>query len=458
LRTFVAANADTGHYTPALVVENPFTMTLTAVLTQTLPISATLLDAGIGMRSGDSLAWHDIIPPGETHLFTYTIAYSGTVGTQAQLPTPQLLMRDEATGAVELFDTEGGQFTVLGPLRTRTEPPTQLVLNASNTVPVTVTNTLTTTAASGDLVLALTDPDGSETEVGRASMNVGPSATSVLTVTATPPTVGDYMLAVAVDYGTQGQETFAWQPVHVDVVAVTVITPTQTIVGNATPVAIYGAGFTSGLSARLGDTDLQSVQVIDGTTMTADVPTVLPPGTYTLTMMSGVDPVGELTYAFKVLNPTPRVDGVVPSEMDTVAPAVLTISGGDFADQPGPPWVKLGSRFLTDVGYISSTSITATVPAGFPTGVYTLTVSNDGPDRPLVSLTNAVTVTGMAGALCAYNGSSDLTIGTIQALANRWRARPGDETYHQLADLDRNNVINIRDIQFAARQWGTTCP
>jgi len=75
---------------------------------------------------------------------------------------------------------------------------------------------------------------------------------------------------------------------------------------------------------------------------------------------------------------------VAPNDLDTL----IMITGTGFT---AVPTVTLGSTLLDDVGWVSSTTLTATVPWGLGAGVYTLTVTN--PDGSMGSLTNAFTVT-----------------------------------------------------------------
>jgi hypothetical protein len=73
-----------------------------------------------------------------------------------------------------------------------------------------------------------------------------------------------------------------------------------------------------------------------------------------------------------------------PNDLDTP----LVITGTDFA---AIPTVTLGSMVLEDVGWVSSATLTATVPWGMDPGVYTMTVAN--PDGITGTLPNAFTVT-----------------------------------------------------------------
>ena len=61
------------------------------------------------------------------------------------------------------------------------------------------------------------------------------------------------------------------------------------------------------------------------------------------------------------------------NDLDTT----VTITGGDFATGGGtPPAVPLGATALTNVTFVSATTLTATVPWGMDPGTYDLTVTN----------------------------------------------------------------------------------
>jgi len=127
------------------------------------------------------------------------------------------------------------------------------------------------------------------------------------------------------------------------------------------------------------------------------------------------------------------VDPVVaPNDLDTL----IMITGTGFT---AVPTVTLGSTLLDDVGWVSSTTLTATVPWGLDAGVYTLTVTN--PDGGMGSLPNAFTVTqgiGVWNASELYGGNIDqiiinpLTPTTLYATANDvglFRSTDGGESW-----------------------------
>ena len=85
---------------------------------------------------------------------------------------------------------------------------------------------------------------------------------------------------------------------------------------------------------------------------------------------------------------TPSVTEVYPASAPNDLDAVTVITGSEFT---AVPTVTLGGITLVDIGWVSTTSLTATVPWGLDPGVYTLTVIN--PDGAVGSLSSAFTVT-----------------------------------------------------------------
>ena len=84
----------------------------------------------------------------------------------------------------------------------------------------------------------------------------------------------------------------------------------------------------------------------------------------------------------------PTVSQVHPSTASNDMDTTVVITGTGFVEVPT---VTLGSTQLDEVGWVSTTRLTATVPWGMFTGTYSLTVTNPGGDA--ASLADAFTVT-----------------------------------------------------------------
>lgn len=103
-------------------------------------------------------------------------------------------------------------------------------------------------------------------------------------------------------------------------------------------------------------------------------------------------------------NDPPTLTAISPTEAYNWQPTTVTITGTGFFTITGTgsifPTAYLGNVSLVDVAFVNSTTLTATVPADLPGGVYTLTVTN--PDGQSATLEDAFTV------LLSNDGSLDL--------------------------------------------------
>jgi|GEM_PF-1390832 len=97
---------------------------------------------------------------------------------------------------------------------------------------------------------------------------------------------------------------------------------------------------------------------------------------------------------------------VAPNQAYNHQPTTITITGSGFV---ATPTVVLNNAKLMDVVFVNSTTLTATVPANLPAGVYTLNVIN--PDLQNANLPNAFTVwLGGDGSIGAWQYTSSTTV------------------------------------------------
>jgi hypothetical protein len=119
---------------------------------------------------------------------------------------------------------------------------------------------------------------------------------------------------------------------------------------------------------------------------------------YDLTVTNPDSRSGLLPSAYTATNPIPLVVGITPAAtVITSTDLAFDIIGQHFrtSGSPGSLRSNLGTTLLTNLNFVSSTTLTATVPASSPVmalGAYTLTVTNPGPTDPTGSLVNAFTV------------------------------------------------------------------
>jgi hypothetical protein len=121
-------------------------------------------------------------------------------------------------------------------------------------------------------------------------------------------------------------------------------------------------------------------------------------GYYDLTVTNPDSRSGTLPNAYTATNPIPLVTAITPAVTVTTSANLAFDIRGDFFRNSGAPGslrADLGSVSLADLTLVSSTTLTATLPASSSvaaSGAYTLTVINPGPTDPTGSLVNAFTV------------------------------------------------------------------
>jgi photosystem II stability/assembly factor-like uncharacterized protein len=174
------------------------------------------------------------------------------------------------------------------------------------------------------------------------------------------------------------------------------------------------------------------------------------------------------------LNDAPIVTDIQPNTAPNDLNTLVVISGTDFT--PGmsgtqvitPPLVYLDSTELADAIWVDTTTLSATVPWGLESGVYTLTVEN--PDGVTGTLPKAFTVTQGIGVWNAgelYGGAIDkiainpITPTTLYASYHKvglFRSYDGGENWtFQFSGLGVDNPVvdpNDPETIFVA-QWTT---
>nr|WP_321508492.1 IPT/TIG domain-containing protein [uncultured Methanoregula sp.] len=190
---------------------------------------------------------------------------------------------------------------------------------------------------------------------------------------------------------------------------VTGITPPTGVNSTTTSVTITGTGFntTVGSDVRLNRAGFANVTLSDvsktsSTSLTATVPAGVVSGVWNVFVVNPDKQEGSLANGFTVTSPIPApvVTGIAPPTGMNSTTTAVTITGTGFNTTVGSD-VKLNRAgfaniTLSDVSKTSSTSLTATVPAGVVSGVWNVFVVN--PDKQEGSLSNGFTVTALIPA------------------------------------------------------------
>lgn len=236
-----------------------------------------------------------------------------------------------------------------------------------------------------------------------AATNVVVASSTSITATTPAGTTGAVTVTVTVS-GHSGSLTSGFT--YFLVPTVTGVSPNTGSTAGGTAVTITGTNFASGATVTFGSTAATSVVVSNSTTITA----ITPAGTagavtvaVTVSSHSGSLASGFTYFA----NPT--VTGVSPNTGSTLGGTAVTITGTNFASGAT---VTFGSTAATNVVVASSTSITATTPAG-AVGAVTVTVTVNGHSGSLATGFTYVatpTVTGVSPNTGTTAGGTAITI------------------------------------------------
>jgi formylglycine-generating enzyme required for sulfatase activity len=251
------------------------------------------------------------------------------------------------------------------------------------------------------------------------------SVVSATTVTAVTPagTAGAKTVSLTTPGGTANLTngfTYVAAP------TVTSINPNSGATTGGAAVTITGTGFTGATGVSIGGVAATSVVVVNATTITANAP-ALAAGVYAVSVTTPFG-TGTLANAYTaVVYPPPTISSVSPNVGPTAGGTAITITGNNFT---GATSVTIGGVAATNLVVASTTSITATTPAGTagaknvvvtsPWGQGTLTngftyfaapsISSVSPNQGPTAGGTAITITGTN-----LTGTTSVTVGGAAA-------------------------------------------
>src|ERR1043165_2362199 len=174
--------------------------------------------------------------------------------------------------------------------------------------------------------------------------------------------------------------------------AISSITPTTGPTGGGTTVTIAGANFRAGRTVQFGGSNAFTTAsapaaglIITPTQITCNTPAATPAGATGLTnvkVTNSDNTSATLPNAFQFTGPLPTVTGVTPNSGPYNATTNVTINGTGFSPNiTNGGSVKFGNVAATNVVWVSSTKLTATVPAASIAGSPTIDVLVFNPDQ-----------------------------------------------------------------------------
>jgi Leucine-rich repeat (LRR) protein len=163
---------DSPDYQVVVAVVNPFTLTVAATVTQTIPTQFTVIDNDGAMENGNALTWTTIISPGGSVELRPLITWEALPGSTIIMPPAELLFRDPITNLGDSYVTPEQTVHAPWPIQTAASFPFTWQSNITNTINVTLTNVSRETAATGIFTATLETIDGSELWVYAGPVNL----------------------------------------------------------------------------------------------------------------------------------------------------------------------------------------------------------------------------------------------------------------------------------------------
>ncbi|WP_345718612.1 IPT/TIG domain-containing protein [Kineosporia mesophila] len=328
-------------------------------------------------------------------------------------------------GATSFTKDSDTQITATAPAGTGTVNVTVTAggSGASNTQPYTyvaapVVNTVSpqTDSISGGKTVVITGTGftgATDVRFGGTSVTGIPtvSGDTSITVQAPPHAAGTVAVTVVAPGGTSAAAPTATDFTYIAQPVVGSVSPTAGPTGGGTSVTITGSGFTTATGAaavKFDGVNATSYTVNSDTSITAVTP-VHGAGSAVVTVTTADGGTSSGTTAFTYLG-APAVTGVSPGAGTTAGTTSVTISGAGFT--PGST-VAFGATPATNVVVNSSTSITATAPAG--TGTVDVRVTTAGGTSPNTAADNYTyvgtpVVSGLAPTAGAVAGGDPVSI------------------------------------------------
>jgi len=355
--------------------------------------------------------------PGAT---TVKFGVATATGVSCATVTSCIATSPSGSGTVDVTATVGGISSTTSAADrysySDVPPPTVSAVNPS-TGPSAGGTTVTITGTGFS-----TSPNATTVTFGPTAAG-GVTCASTTTCTATSPS-GAGTVDVSVTVGGVTSATGAADRFTYMAPTVTSINPTTGPANGGTAVTITGTGFATGpgaSAATFGATPATALNCASSTSCTATSP--IGTGTVDITVtVAGMTSATTAADQFTYTGGPPTVTSVNPATGPAAGGTVVTITGTRFSTNPGATAVTFGGWPATAVSCASTTSCSATSPAGSGTIDVTVTVSG------LTSATGAADLFAYTGAVNRALGKAATASSIYGAGFEANRAFDGDPT------------------------------
>jgi hypothetical protein len=168
----------------SIAVVNPFTLTVSATVTQAIPTAFTILDDGGGVIVGDALVWTDVLSPGEGLELRALVGWEDAPGETAVMPGSELAFEDPGSGEGDTYTSPEETVSAAWPLEVAVDMPLSWQSSVTATMSITLTNISSSVTAQGVLTTSVSTPDGTVLWELTSAVDVPPQGMQLLSLPA----------------------------------------------------------------------------------------------------------------------------------------------------------------------------------------------------------------------------------------------------------------------------------
>ena len=167
-------------------VENPFKAPTLFNLSQEIPNKITIINASNGTIQGNLINWDFILEPYEYRQLVVTFISNGEPGVMVELPQTELNIYDPINDKTIDFLSNSNNFTTGFPIDIRAYPPANASIGESIIVPINVTNLLSDSSYTGNLILEFENFESTKVYSLTKPLSLAPSETQEVDLVASP--------------------------------------------------------------------------------------------------------------------------------------------------------------------------------------------------------------------------------------------------------------------------------
>jgi hypothetical protein len=168
----------------SIIVQNPFTFTVSAALTQSVPTEFSIIDAGGAQLVADDLVWTEVLTPHVGVEWRAVLGWEGEPGASTVLPAPVLTFDDPVTGQSDTYTGEQQEVAAPWPLEVTAEYPLTWTLGVTTPITVTLQSISPAVTADGELQVTIREFGGAQLWSAILPVHVAPGQSQVLAMEA----------------------------------------------------------------------------------------------------------------------------------------------------------------------------------------------------------------------------------------------------------------------------------